>query len=214
MYIVGIDLSGPSNSRDTALAAFNADGQKSLTACGSLLGADDSQILSFIQGLLPPKPLVVGIDAPLSYNIGGGDRPADRDLRKQARMAGLKSGTVMPPTMTRMAYLTLRGISIARALLLTDDRIQIVEVHPGAAMAFRKAPIGDVLAFKQREKSRQNLLTWLEQQGLKNIADIEEPTDHYVAACASALAAWKWRHNKSAWRKAAAPPFHPFEYAC
>ncbi len=213
MYIVGIDLSGPSNSKDTALVAFDAAAGKFLTSCGTLPGADDRQILSFIHSLQSPEPLVIGIDAPLSYNIGGGDRPADKELREAIKLAGLP-GTVMPPTMTRMAYLTLRGISVARALLLTDARMKIAEVHPGGAMALRKAPIDDLRAFKQREKSRWNLLAWLEQQGLKNIAEIEEPTDHYVAACACALAAWKWAQNTAAWLRPADPPFHPFDYAC
>lgn len=214
MYIVGIDLSGPSNSSDTALTAFNATAGEYLTIQGSLLGADDSQILSFIHSLQPRRNIVIGIDAPLSYNIGGGDRPADKALREEIKLAGLKPGTVMTPTMTRMVYLTLRGISLARALILTDDKINVVEVHPAGAMALRMAPVEDVRSFKKCGKCRWNLLAWLEQQGLIGIADIKEPTDHYVAACASALAAWKWSQEKSAWLQPADPPFHPFDYAC
>jgi len=59
-----------------------------------------------------------------------------------------------------------------------------------------------------------NLLTWLERQGLKSVADINGPNDHYVAACASALAAWKWHQKKSVWIHPSEHPVHPFDYAC
>ena len=120
----------------------------------------------------------------------------------------------MAPTMTRMAYLTLRGISVARLLLAACEGIKIVEVHPVAAMALRGAPINDVIELKNCAKSRRNLLAWLSLQGLKNIADIENPNDDYVAACACALSAWKWNQKKTAWLYPAEQPVHPFDYAC
>ena len=214
MFFIGIDLSGPSNSKETAAVAFDARKREHLTARKSLLGADDNDILCFANSLREEGDIVVGIDAPLSYNIGGGDRPADSDLRRKIISAGLRPGSVMAPTMTRMVYLTLRGIAIARLLLAADEKTRIVEVHPGAALALRGAAINDVVQFKQKEKSRRNLLAWLEKQGLKKAANIKNPSDHYVAACASALAAWKWYHDKSLWLQPAKPPFHPFDYAC
>jgi hypothetical protein len=36
--------------------------------------------------------IAVGLDAPLSYNPGGGDRPADACLRKAVVGAGLRQG--------------------------------------------------------------------------------------------------------------------------
>lgn len=176
--------------------------------------AGDKEIYHSIKHFHQAGDLVVGIDAPLSYNPGGGDRPFDSDLRKKIVAAGLKSGSVMTPTMTRMAYLTLRGISVARMLLTISKKIKIVEVHPGATLALRGASIKDVLSFKKSGRSRRNLLRWLEDQGLRNIGTFKGPTDHYVAACACALAAWKWHEQKSVWLQKASPPFHPFDFAC
>lgn len=214
MFFIGIDLSGPSNNRDTVLAAFRADTRKNLLPHGCLQGVDDIDIIDFIKSLGSDAGAVIGLDAPLSYNIGGGDRPGDRELRKRIIAAGLHPGSVMVPTMTRMVYLTLRGISLVRLLLSINEKIRIVEVHPGGAMALRGAPIADVIGFKQSMKSRRNLLKWLGKQGLHQDAAIKNPNDHYVAACAGALAAWKWSMNEASWLQAAEPPFHPFDFAC
>jgi len=160
-------------------------------------------------------PLVVGIDAPLSYHIGGGDRPADSILRRRLVQVGLKPGSVMPPTMTRMAYLTLRGMAVSRMLeSVTSHRIRIVEVHPGAAMALRGAPIQDVLGSRSGRNSRLRLLKWLESQGLRNLPIEETARDHDVAASAAALAAWQWHCNQWVWVFPAAPPYHPYDFAC
>ena len=113
MDVIGIDLSGPCNAADTAIAAFRANGRR-LVLQERLLGADDAAIAALIARARPDADLVVGLDAPLSYNDGGGDRPADRLLRARAVAAGLLPGSIMPPTLTRMAYLTLRGITVAR----------------------------------------------------------------------------------------------------
>lgn len=214
MFVIGIDLSGPSNSKATSVVAFQAYSKGHLTLHKSLLGADDSDILTLVNSLLSEDDIVVGIDAPLSYNIGGGDRPPDAELRKKIVAAGLRPGSVMAPTMTRMVYLTLRGIAIARLLYDLNENIHIVEVHPAATMSLRGAPINDIAALKKNEKSRRNLLTWLMNQGLKKLDTMMDPSDHYVAACACALAAWKWFQNKSVWIHPAVQPFHPFDYAC
>jgi predicted nuclease with RNAse H fold len=214
MFFIGMDLSGPSNSRETALAAFRDTEKGDLAVRNSLQGADDTEISDFIKGLRPAGEIVVGIDAPLSYNVGGGDRPGDAELRRKISAAGLAASSVMTPTMTRMVYLTLRGIAIARMLPAVNEKARIVEVHPGAAMVLRGAPVEDVAAFKQRMESRRNLLQWLEKQGLREAAAIRDPSDHYVAACACVLAAWKWFQNKSVWLHAAEQPFHPFDFAC
>jgi predicted nuclease with RNAse H fold len=214
MFYIGLDLSGPANSAETALVAFKSSKQGFLSRCSMSLGADDNDILYSARRYKLEGDIVVGIDAPLSYNIGGGDRQSDSELRKKIISAGLKSGSVMPPTMTRMAYLTLRGISVARLLTTVSENIKIVEVHPNAAMVLRGAPTDDVINYKRNEQSRNNLLKWLGQQGLKNIDNVSKPTDHYVAACACALAAWKWYQNKSVWIHRLEQPFHPFDYAC
>lgn len=56
-------------------------------------------------------------------------------------------------------------------------------------------------------------LEWLQTQGLEEITGIAEPSDHYVAACAAALGAWKWALGESKWLYPADPPLHPFDYA-
>ena len=47
-----------------------------------------------------------------------------------------------------------------------------------------------VASFKKRPEFRDQLLRWLEENGLNCAASIDQPTDHNVAACAAALAAW------------------------
>lgn len=214
MHIVGIDLSGPSNSGDTVVAALEKCG-KELELRRTILAAADPTILESISELTHRSRVAVGIDAPLSYNVGGGDRPADSELRKLTIEAGLHSGSIMPPTMNRMVYLTLRGISVACLLLtIPDARPSIAEVHPGAALALRDSPIDAVRAFKHDEVARAQLLEWMESQGLRSVAAVDNPSDHYVAACAAALATWKWQDNDSAWLYPAKPPLHPFDYVC
>jgi predicted nuclease with RNAse H fold len=116
--------------------------------------------------------------------------------------------------MTRMAYLTLRGISVARALGTIDADLSIVEVHPGAAMAARGAPVEDVRALKGDADARARLLDWLGTQGLDDLDALTLPTDHDVAAAAAALAAWRWRLGEATFCHRADPPLHPFDVAC
>lgn len=215
MQIVGIDLSGMSNSRATSLVYFH-EHTGHCTRLGYRDGADDQSILETITQLPPHDPLVVGIDAPLSYNITGGDRLADKALRDAIRVVGMRSGSVMTPTMSRMVYLTLRGLGVSRCLetLRAQRTIQIVEVHPGATLALRGAPINAVMQFRHDIDARKQLLLWLEAQGLDDVGDIPVCTDHYVAACAAALAAWKWHHQETVWCMPAQPPHHPYDFAC
>lgn len=214
MIIVGIDLSGPANAANSAIVAFQVQGDKLLVA-EVLAGADDHLILDRLRRWTSEEEVVTGIDAPLSYNIGGGDRPGDAGLRVAVIAAGLRSGTVMAPTFNRMAYLTLRGIAVSRLLQTLIPRTpSIVEVHPSGTMALRGGPIQHLLVFKQDENARWELLSWLEGQGLEGVATIATPNDHYVAACASALAAWKWSADQPVWVERAVPPIHPFDFAC
>lgn len=215
MYIAGIDLSGPGNVKDTVLTVFKAKDDE-LYLHRTIEGAGDAAILDCITGFVNESEVVTGIDAPLSYNISGGDRPSDSFLRKIITEVGLHHGSIMVPTMTRMVYLTLRGISLARLLqsIQTGFPLSLVEVHPGAAMALRDAPIEVVRGFKHDLQARIVLLKWLDQQGLRNIDTNKNPSDHYVAACAAALAAWKWRSKEPKWLHEAKPPFHPFDFAC
>ncbi|HEU0293053.1 MAG TPA: DUF429 domain-containing protein [Anaerolineales bacterium] len=157
--------------------------------------------------------------APLSYNSKGGDRPSDSELRRFVRSQGGCAG-IMPPTMVRIVYLTLRGVQLTRFLELLRPHydLAIVEVHPGACMILRGADAGDVRQFKTEPFARGRLLDWLETRGLKGICRSysvgETVTDHYVAACAAALGAWQWSLGKSVWCFACDPPHHPYDFAC
>ena len=214
MKIVGVDLSGPSNLADTGLVSFRV-GNKGLDLEDVVVEASDGAILDLVTSISRETRVVVGLDAPLSYNPGGGDRAGDANLRRVAIASGLHPGSVMPPTMNRMVYLTLRGISVARLIhSVGSDPPEVIEVHPGATMLLRGAPLADVRHLKSDPSARQRLLTWLEDQGLGGVAAGENPSDHYVAACAAGLAAWKWSCDQTVWKESAMPPWHPFDYAC
>jgi predicted nuclease with RNAse H fold len=161
------------------------------------------------------EQILVGIDAPLSYNSNGGDRPSDSELRRLVHVQGGRVG-IMPPTMIRMVYLTLRGLQLTRLLesLKPHYNLGLVEVHPGACLSLRGADVNDVRKFKTEPLARGRLLDWLEAKGLKGICRAETVTDHYVAACGAALAAWQWGLGKSVWCFPANPPHHPYDFVC
>jgi predicted nuclease with RNAse H fold len=212
--IIGIDLSGPRNFADTCLVSFQERGEE-LQLSEVREGADDDQILEALVRLEPGEPIAIGIDAPLSYNPRGGERPSDTELRHFVHAQGGHVG-VMSPTMIRMVYLTLRGLQLTRLLERFKPQydLRIVEVHPGACMLLRGADPSDVRAFKTDPLARGHLLDWLGRQGLKGIDRAETVGDHYVAACAAALGAWQWNAGKSIWRFAADLPHHPYDFAC
>jgi predicted nuclease with RNAse H fold len=208
-HVLGLDLAGPANAGDTAAALCRTvDGRLELVT--SVRGLTDADIAA----LLPPDgDLVAGLDAPLSYQPGGGDRAGDRELRARLRALGLPGGTVMAPTMTRMAYLTLRGIAVARLITGLRPAARIVEVHPAGALAMRGAPIADVREMKRSSGARGRLIAWLDRR-LTGPGLAGDAGDHEVAAAAAALAAWDWSRGRPAWSQAAEPPHHPFAYAC
>ncbi len=211
MNVIGIDLSGPSNVADTAVTVFHPldDGIRYDRA---ICPATDEQIRKAVGELAKQVPTVVGIDAPLSYNPGGGDRPADSKLRERIIEVGMRSGSVMPPTLTRMVYLTLRGVVLSRDLIALPN-VRVVEVHPGATCALRGASIADVTAFARDADARNRLLRWMEGMGLRGIPG-GSVSSHYVASCAAALAAWKWAEGEEVWKEPASPPDMPFDFAC
>jgi predicted nuclease with RNAse H fold len=212
--IFGIDLSGPSNTKESTLVSFKAK-NKALQMITALEGVTDLSIYDAIAENSANVKAIVGIDAPLSYNPGGGDRKSDKDLRKHIIAKGMPSGSVMPPTLTKMAYLTLRGISVCRFLeSQSNKKINIVEVHPSGSMALRGAPVKSIRKMKSSTKAKQILLQWLKNKGLNEINLSGSVSDHYVAACAAALAAWKWHLGKSVWIFKSEMPFHPYDFVC
>lgn len=214
MKVVGIDLSGPRNFADTCLVSFE-ERTEELHLSDVREGTDDDQILEAIARLGPKDPIIIGIDAPLSYNPRGGERPSDVGLRRVVHAQGGRVG-IMSPTMIRMVYLTLRGVQLTRLLERFKPQydLRIAEVHPGACMLLRGADPSDVRAFKTEPPARGRLLAWLETKGLKGVERAEAVSDHYVAACAAALGAWQWSLSKSIWRFALNLPHHPYDFAC
>lgn len=214
--ILGLDLSGPSSPERTAAALFEGD-ENFLKLTTFRIKAGDEEILEIFHSQGFDSPVFIGIDAPLSYQPGGGDREGDRQLRSLLTGRGLPSGTVMTPTMTRMAYLTLRGISVVRLLeKFSEDSgsLSIAEVHPGGALLLHGAPRDFALNFKHSLSIRSQLLVWLEEQGLLGARSLPADSDHLVAACGAALAAWKWAAENPAWIYPADPPFHPYPIIC
>jgi predicted nuclease with RNAse H fold len=212
-FVLGIDLAGPSNRAATAAALFSVRGED--LECRSLHeGLDDRDLADLLETEVPAEAgLIAGLDAPLSYNPGGGDRPGDCELRRRLVASGLSPGTVMVPTMSRMVYLTLRGVVIARLLAVLRPGCRVVEVHPAGALVLRGAPVADIHALKKSAKSRHSLLAWLGDHGLDGLP-ATATSDHAVAACAAALAAWQWQRGQSCWTCPADPPVHPFDFAC
>jgi predicted nuclease with RNAse H fold len=212
--VVGIDLSGPANFEATSAALFAAGpGRMELRA--AYAGADDALLLEVVRSFARRGPVAVGVDAPLSYHPGGGDRPGDRRLRRRLVAAGLPPGCVMAPTLTRMAYLTLRGMAVSRLLVQgAGRRIRIVETHPAGALVLGGCPPEPVRRLKSSGRARSDVLAWLGDRGLRLGSRLQRPTDHDVAACAAAYGAWKWAVGAPAWIEPARTPLHPFDYAC
>lgn len=207
---VGIDLSGPSNTKETSIALFKGD-DSHLTFQQIVNGVTDEEIYELLQE--QTDSVVIGIDAPLSYQPGGGDRKADRALRKEIIAKGMKSGSIMTPTMTRMVYLTLRGITLSRGLASTTSA-DIVEVHPGAAVGLRSPDLISVLSYKSEIEPRHHLRAFLEKDGVEAIPTDVLQSSHSFDACLAAYAAWKWKQDKSEFLYPAEPPFHPFPFSC
>jgi predicted nuclease with RNAse H fold len=219
MRVVGIDLSGPKNHRDTVLMVFEAaDSQLRFIKCRNHMS--DEEILKEIADQSQLDEVVIGIDAPLSYEDGGGDRESDRALRKFIVELGMKPGSIMAPTFNRMVYLTLRGIRLSREIerQASSNPVSIVEVHPGAVIGSRLSSIemNDVLTYKQDLQVRKALLPWFEQQQLIGIPDTAAEQTHAIDACAAALGAWHWGGHTCTpkWRYAAKPPLHPYDFCC
>jgi len=57
-------------------------------------------------------------------------------------------------------------------------------------------------------------IDFLKSQGLDGLDNLEKVTDHLLAACAAALCAKDWAHDQAVWKNPAAPPYHPYDYAC
>lgn len=70
MRVIGIDLSGPSNHKDTVMAVFDIqDGELKFLKLKQNIG--DLEILEEVETQSQMDEVVIGMDAPLSYEDGG-----------------------------------------------------------------------------------------------------------------------------------------------
>ncbi|WP_421384960.1 DUF429 domain-containing protein [Bacillus salacetis] len=219
MIVIGIDLSGPSNPKDTVISIFEkVDGTLKLRQLIS--GATDEAILSRIQKEAENHSVFIGIDSPLSYQDGGGDRKSDENLRSYISKLGMKPSSIMSPTMNRMAYLTLRGISLTRSIesMKTIKPVKIVEVHPGAVMGARipNDLLPDLLRYKKEKDSLMAIYHFLQSTDLNTLPEEVKETTHAIDSCAAALGAWYWGdpYLEPEWCWKADPPFHPYDFCC
>ena len=219
LKVIGIDLAGPANHKDTVMSVFQTDGD--LLIFENVIDyASDEEILTAIQAISSKESVVIGIDAPLSYQDGGGDRPQDKSIREFIKRYGLLGSSIMPPTLTKMVYLTLRGIGLTRRILQMNDsqHIRMVEVHPGAAIGTRIGPdkIEYALHYKKELNSRKAVYDWFKVAGLMEIPMEFIQTSHSIDSCACALAAWHWSDEtkQPTWHWKEKTSEHPFEFCC
>ncbi|MBM7662824.1 putative nuclease with RNAse H fold [Bacillus mesophilus] len=219
MRVIGIDLSGPSNHKDTVLTVFE-EREHTLQFIKWKSNISDQDILTEIYEQSQLDEVVIGMDAPLSYEDGGGDRQGDRELRKFIVSLGMRSGSIMPPTLNRMVYLTLRGIKLSREIegIKSKFPISIVEVHPGAVIGSRlpKKDLEYALKYKQDQSARGFIRAWLNEQKLTHIPIEIEEESHSIDACAAVLGAWHWKNPlyQPKWILPAQFPLHPYDYCC
>jgi predicted nuclease with RNAse H fold len=188
MIIVGIDPSGPSNHKDTCIVWFR-DEVVELIFQDYISGASDKSIVDLISDLADEEQVCIGLDAPLSYNDGGGMRPCDKHLQ----------ATIIPRSISHLE---------------TKHIVKVVETHPGATFALGGAPIGAVRDYSRNRESRSALFDWLVENELHGIPEDLVESSHLIASCGCALAAWKWLHNESQWCWPSNPFHHLFDFAC
>ncbi|AJD92777.1 hypothetical protein JMA_34600 [Jeotgalibacillus malaysiensis] len=214
MIIIGIDLSGPSNHQDTVASAFYME--EFLTLKKTVAGASDHDILNLVQECLTEGEVIIGIDAPLSYQDGGGDRPHDKALRHIMKVGGLNGSSIMTPTMTRMVYITLRGIQLTRMLSELSEAITILEVHPGAAIGLRMKDPAPALSYKKDSSMRAEIFFWLQRQGMNGLTEKNAATTHSIDSCGAALAAWHYTASdkQPVWSYEQTSAAHPYVMCC
>ncbi|MBM7580462.1 DUF429 domain-containing protein [Jeotgalibacillus terrae] len=215
MIVIGIDLSGPANHKDTVAAAFSVK-ENQLSFIESINGASDQDILSLAGRYLGKEKVAIGIDAPLSYQDGGGDRAQDKALRSVLKEGGLNGSSIMTPTMTRMVYITLRGIQLSRMLKNLHGDPEIVEVHPGAAIGLRMSSPDLALKYKKDAAARKAVFNWLTEQYFLDLPHTIADTTHAIDACGAALAAWHYAapDGDPVWVYEKTSAAHPFVMCC
>jgi len=212
---LGIDLSGPVNIIDTAISWFKYDYlNEQLVLINYKIGADDNFIFNIVKDLSRNNNLFIAIDAPLSYNIKGGDRKSDQSLRKFLKERNIKTSSVMTPTMTRMSYLTLRGISITRILETLNNKPKIIEVHPFISLLINGANKVDIDNVKKNTKAKKNILTFLKKRKISDLPTIASKNDHFLSSIIAARIVYLYSKNQYQWISKRKFPFHPYDFVC
>jgi len=211
MEIIALDLSGPSNVADTALTHLRVseDGETDLVDVE--LGVSDEAVRRRVNGV--DGAVVLGMDAPLSYAPGGGLREMDRALRDALAARGFERNYVMAPTMTRMVYLTVRGMTIARFFSNTES-IRIMEVHPIAALLWRGIREADARQLKDSAESRERVAARIRESMVSDLPISAADSDHVICSAAAAVAARDAADGVAGWRYDDESPHHPFPLVC
>ncbi|MBN2647186.1 MAG: DUF429 domain-containing protein [Thiotrichales bacterium] len=190
---IGIDLSGPANCQDTSLCSFDGDDLKIYRAC------DDAWLQNHLNELHSMnRPIFLAIDAPLSYQPGGGYRDVDRALRQLLNEKGYSKIGVMSPTFNRMVYLTLRAFRL-KEICTYYPNIKLFETHPGAALAIFGADYKELLTIKSCfEKGTQLIKPLLDELAFSTEFQVE--SDHDVMAISAMLSAYRYANQSSLWQ--------------
>ncbi len=122
---------------------------------GHLDNVSDAAALELVTMLSAQGEVALGLDAPLSYQDGGGFRPGDHLLKQALSAIKAHHVGVMSPTMYGMMALTLRGIALVRMFARCPTPPAMVEVHPGAAMALRGAKLDLLRVYKTPPARRE-----------------------------------------------------------
>lgn len=166
MSIVGLDLASVEN-RPTGYCLLRG------FYCETALLYTNDEIITKIQ---EAKPLVVGIDAPLSLPPGRKtihDRNG-KHLRESDRLL-LKSGIeIFPATLGPMRKLTERGILLK--ITLESKHFKVIEVYPGGAQ--------DVLGIPRKKHGLNGLKAGLERLSFTGLADNLSDHELDAATCA------------------------------
>jgi predicted nuclease with RNAse H fold len=213
MDVFGFDLSGPVNTEDTAMVLVRGGegsaGEWEVVRVQQ--GMTDAEVWAAVEAI--DGRVVVGLDAPLSYEPGGGLRASDRALRERLAQRGYDRNYVMAPTMTRMIYLAARGMTLARGFKDVAD-VEVMEVHPVAALLLRGVSEEVASGLVESDGARAEAVAAMEEMGLAEVPGEVTGTDHLVCACAAAIGARDAAMGEPAWRAAASRPHHPFEFVC
>ena len=187
---VGIDLAGPANFADTCMA-IEWQGQFNIHC-----GCSDTDILEILAPYLGKTPVFIALDAPLTYQEGGGYRDVDRALRHHLNQQGFAKIGVMAPTMTKMVYLTLRGLRL-KERFSAIPQTTFFETHPGAALVLSGANYDTVCNIKASPQALATITDFLKQY-LAFAHPITQ--DHQAMAIAAMLSAKRAALGESLWQ--------------